>query len=453
MILTFIRRLCDPQVLYKYGTIMRTFFLRLPVSLIARKFSCQHKMLDRSYVAMPSLKRYGSEQFEKSFGYCSILDPANELDRKAKIVDMRSDTVTQPTPEMREAMAHAIVGDDVYLEDPTVRLLESTAADMLGKESALFVPSGTMGNLISVMIHCQDRGSEVLLGDKSHIFMYEQGGISQFGGVHARTLNNLRGGTFLVDEMVSKIRTADDIHYPRTRLLCLENTHNMCGGKVLPLAFLTKVTKRAKENGVPAIHMDGARLFNAAVALNVPITKLLENIDSASVCLSKGLCAPAGSLIVGSDKFIAEARRLRKALGGGMRQAGILAAAGLISLEKMTARLEEDHSRAQRLAEAIANYKSPFFRVDVQGVHTNIILIDLQTDRLPPSKFCKRLVSATEQEVKELGETIYVRMFPFGHNIARAVVHNNLKDVDIEMVMSKLQYVADELQETEFVYH
>lgn len=243
-------------------------------------------ILKRSYITTNLRNRYGKEQFEKSFAYCSSVDGGN-VDSTIKIVDLRSDTVTQPTPEMRHAMANAIVGDDVYLEDPTVKELESTAAEMLGKENALLVPSGTMGNLISVMIHCQEKGSEVLLGDRSHIFLYEQGGISQFGGIHARTIPNLKSGTFLLQDLATKIRS-DDIHYPRTKVLCLENTHNACGGKVLPLNFLEKVLKIAKNSGIPAVHMDGARLFNAAIALKVPARRLLENVDSTSVCLSKG---------------------------------------------------------------------------------------------------------------------------------------------------------------------
>ncbi|OQV25975.1 putative low-specificity L-threonine aldolase 2 [Hypsibius exemplaris] len=398
----------------------------------------------RTYVSRTQMKKYGGEQFEKSFGYCSVVEADNK-DPNTRVVDMRSDTVSMPTDEMRQAMAEAVVGDDVYLEDPTVTALEIKAAEMFGKESALFVPSGTMGNLISVMIHCQERGSEAIVGDKCHIFKYEQGGISQFGGIHVKVIPNLKDGTFLLDDVMTSIRT-DDIHYPRTKVLCLENTHNICGGKVLPLAYIDKITQFARKHGIPSVHMDGARIFNAAAALNVPVSRILENVDSVSCCLSKGLCAPVGSIIAGTDRFVSEARRLRKALGGGMRQVGHLAAAGLISLEKMVLRLVEDHRRAQHLAQSIAALKSPFFTVDLPGTHSNIVMIDLQTDRVPPEVFCKRLVSVTDAEKTHLGQSVLVRLFPFGNHVARAVICNNLTDEDIDLAIGKLQYFAQELQ-------
>jgi threonine aldolase len=191
--------------------------------------------------------------------------------------------------------------------------------------------------------------------------------------------------------------------------------------------------------------MDGARIFNAAVALKVPVSRLLRDVDTVSSCLSKGLCAPVGSVIAGTDQFISEARRLRKALGGGMRQVGHIAAAGLVALEKMVNRLEDDHRRAQHLARSIAALKSPFFTVDVAGTHTNIVMVDLQTDRVPPAKFCQRLVAVTEAEKLDLGQTVLVRMFPFGTSVARAVISNNLNDEDVELVITKLRYFAHEL--------
>ena len=209
-----------------------------------------------------------------------------------------------------------------------------------------------------------------------------------------------------------------------------------------------QITSFARDSGIPAVHMDGARIFNAAVALNAPVSRLLQNVDSVSACLSKGLCSPVGSVIAGTDQFIAEARRLRKALGGGWRQVGHLAAAGLISLNHMVGRLAEDHRRAQHLARSIAAVKSPFFRVDMAGIHTNIVLIDLHTDRVTPEVFCKRLATVTPAEKAELGHrSVLVRLFPFGNHVARAVICNNLTDEDIDLAVTKLQYYAYELQQ------
>lgn len=265
-------------------------------------------------------------------------------------VDLRSDTVTKPTPEMREAMAEADVGDDVYMDDPTVNKLQEKAADMLGKEDSLFVPSGTMGNLLALLVHCQ-RGDEVIVGDQSHIYINEAGGMSALGGIHPRPIANQRDGTLLLDDIRASIQT-EDVHHTITRLVCLENTQNVCGGVPLTVEYTREVGRIAKENGL-LLHIDGARIFNAAAALDVDVKELVQPADSVMFCLSKGLVAPVGSMLAGSKKFIARARHLRKMLGGGMRQAGVLAAAGLISLEKMTGRLKQDHVRAKSLYEGL----------------------------------------------------------------------------------------------------
>lgn len=234
-------------------------------------------------------------------------------------IDLRSDTVTKPTPEMREAMAEAEVGDDVYMDDPTVNQLQEKAAEMLGKEEALFVPSGTMGNLIALMAHCQ-RGDEVILGDKSHIYMNEAGGMAALGGIQPHPVPNQKDGTLALDDIRAAIQS-EDVHHAITRLICLENTQNVCGGVPLSVEYTNEVGKIAKENHL-ALHIDGARIFNAATALGVDVKELVKPADSAMFCLSKGLVAPIGSVLVGSRKFIARARHLRKMLGGGCAKRG-----------------------------------------------------------------------------------------------------------------------------------
>lgn len=265
-------------------------------------------------------------------------------------VDLRSDTVTKPTPEMREAMAEAEVGDDVYGDDPTVNRLQVKAAEMLGKEAALFVPSGTMGNLLALLVHCS-RGEEVICGDKSHIYVNEAGGMAALGGIYPHPVPNQMDGTLRLEDIRASIQP-DDSHRTITRLVCIENTQNMCGGVALSAEYTKQVGQLAKENGLK-FHIDGARIFNAAAALDVDVKELVAPADSIMFCLSKGLVAPVGSMLVGSKEFIAKAHRLRKMLGGGMRQVGVMAAAGLVSLEKMTGRLKQDHARAKNLYEGL----------------------------------------------------------------------------------------------------
>ncbi|MGZ3598717.1 MAG: low-specificity L-threonine aldolase [Ktedonobacterales bacterium] len=283
-------------------------------------------------------------------------------------VDLRSDTVTHPTPAMREAMYRAEVGDDVYGEDPTVNRLEALAAEKVGKDAAVFVPSGTMGNAIAILTHCR-RGDEILMGDRSHTYLYEVGGASRLNGSPVRPIPNLPDGT-LDQARLARSFLGDDVHEARTGLLCVENTHNMCGGRVLSPATLAVIVAPAHSRGLP-IHMDGARLFNAAVALGLPAAALTAEIDSVQFCLSKGLSAPVGSILAGSHDVIAEARRIRKLLGGGMRQAGIIAAAGIVALTEMIDRLVEDHANARKLAEGLANI--PGIAVEPETVETNIL--------------------------------------------------------------------------------
>lgn len=289
-----------------------------------------------------------------------------------KYIDLRSDTVTQPTPEMREAMAEAEVGDDVYRDDPTLNQLEQLAAEMLGKEAALFVPSGTMANLLALLVHCQ-RGDEVIIGNQSHIYLNEVAGMSALGGIQPCAVQNQKDGTLSLDDIRASIRS-EDVHHAITRLVCLENTQNICGGVPLTAEYTRAVADLAHENHL-SLHVDGARIFNAATALHVDVRQLVEPADSVMFCLSKGLSSPIGSMLLGTNKFIARARHLRKMLGGGMRQVGIIAAAGIISLEKMTKRLGEDHARAKELADGLRQI--PGLVVDTGSPSTNMVYMNL----------------------------------------------------------------------------
>jgi threonine aldolase len=337
-----------------------------------------------------------------------------------KIIDLRSDTVTKPTPEMREAMAKAEVGDDVYGEDPSINLLQENAAKMLGKEAGLFVPSGTMGNLISVLSHC-GRGDEVILGNKAHIFLYEAGGISALGGVHSRQLPNQDDGCLLLEDIEAGIRHGDP-HEPITRLIALENTHNRCGGSALPLDYTQKVGEFAKERGL-ALHLDGARVFNAAAALSSTAKDIAEPFDSVTFCLSKGLSAPVGSVICGSREFIAKAHRLRKQLGGGMRQAGILAAAGIVALDTMADRLDEDHARARKLAEGLASVSG--LVLDEGSPHTNMIFMNL----------AKHIEYSAEKVAALMEKAHGIRIGVTGTRRFRLVLHYWITDEDVKRVV------------------
>jgi len=292
-------------------------------------------------------------------------------------IDLRSDTVTKPTPEMREAMAEAEVGDDVYRDDPTVNRLEELAAKMLDKEAAIFVPSGTMGNLLALLVHCQ-RGDEALVGDKSHIYINEAGGMAALGGIQPCPVRNQKDGTLALDDIRASIRT-EDVHHPITRLICLENTQNACGGIPLTAEYTYQVGELARQHNL-SLHIDGARIFNAAAAQNVDVKDLVGPADSVMFCLSKGLSSPIGSMLVGTKKFIARARHLRKMLGGGMRQVGVVAAAGIISLERMTKRLADDHIRAKQLADGLRKVRG--IVLDDGTPYTNMVYFNL-ADHVP----------------------------------------------------------------------
>jgi threonine aldolase len=288
------------------------------------------------------------------------------------IIDLRSDTVTRPTPAMRESMASAEVGDDVYGEDPTVNRLEASAAAIFGREAAIFVPTGTMGNQIAVRLHTE-HGQEVICEARSHVLDWEMAMLAAFSGCQARTVAAERG--ILTWEHIRPAIGAKIYYRAQTGLICLENTHNMAGGTVTPLAVMQEIWNGARETGLP-VHLDGARVFNAATALGIGVAELTSGFDTVNFCLSKGLGAPVGSILVGTRKHIERARIFRKALGGGMRQAGILAAAGLIALEQMPARLGDDHANARLLADAVA--KSPQVEIDLPAVQSNIVIFQLK---------------------------------------------------------------------------
>lgn len=288
-----------------------------------------------------------------------------------EIIDFRSDTITIPTEEMRRAMYEAEVGDDIYREDKTVIQLEEYAAEKVGKEAAIFVTSGTMGNQLALLAHCK-RGQEIIVEEDTHIYNAEVGATSFVAGLQAKTIKGDRG-IMAISDIEAAIRSKD-IHLPETGLICIENTHNMAGGVVTPLEHLRKIYQLGENNFIP-IHMDGARIFNAAIYLDCDVKKITQYCDSVMFCLSKGLCAPIGSILAGEKNFIERARRFRKMLGGGMRQAGVIAAPGLIALKYMVDRLVQDHENARKLVEGLVNIRG--LKVD-KGIQTNIIMVDVK---------------------------------------------------------------------------
>lgn len=363
---------------------------------------------------------------------------------KPRVVDLRSDTLTKPTPEMRQAMKDAEVGDDVFKEDPTVNELERVVAELLGKEAALFVPTGTMGNLAAVMAHCDRRGEEILVGDASHLFLNEQGGVAQVAAVQSWAVPTQRDGRLLIEDLEFRVRHRD-FHCPRTSLVCLENTHNVCGGTVLPLDYLEKAGQFAKAHKIP-LHMDGARIMNAATYLGVPARDILASCDTVMMCISKGLACPIGSLVAGPKDFIDKVARVRKCLGGGMRQSGIVAAAGLVSLKTIVPRLHEDHENTQRLARGVSLKGNPYISMDLETVQTNMAVYDFHdTSRLSPVTFCERLNKVTAREYEDLQQAVTVKMIPISMTKARAVLHNDVSADDVDAAIAKIRYVVDEL--------
>ncbi len=342
-----------------------------------------------------------------------------------KIIDLRSDTVTLPTEKMLEEMVRAPLGDDVYGDDETVNRLEATAAAIIGKEAALFVPSGTMGNLIAVMAHTTP-GQEIILEESSHIYLYEVAGIARLAGVQARPLKG-DNGALEVEDVQEAIRV-ENIHFPETGLICQENTHNMSGGAVIPLDKMEAIYWLAKEEKIP-LHLDGARIFNAAEALGVNVRDIAKYVDSVMFCLSKGLCAPVGSMLAGDVEFIKKARRLRKMLGGGMRQAGVIAAAGIVALEEQTKRLKEDHDNARFLAEQLNGIEG--LEVDLSTVHTNIINVDFYNTGIS--------IPHMVNQLKDRGILVNGR----NSRVIRFVTHNGVSREDILEAVKIIKQICE----------
>jgi threonine aldolase len=337
---------------------------------------------------------------------------------------------------MREAMYRAEVGDDVYGEDPTINRLQELAAARMGKEAALFVPSGTMGNAAAMLTHA-GRGRAVIVGDESHVYHYEVGGASTLGGSPMWVVSTHPDGMLDLDEVRAGIADESDEHVAATALLCIENTHNRCGGTVLSVEQVERLAELAHAHGI-AIHMDGARIFNAAVALGIPVSDLARPLDSVMFCLSKGLSAPVGSMLVGSKEFIRRAHRTRKLLGGGMRQAGIVAAAGIVALEQMVERLAEDHEHCKQLAQGLADY--PQIDIDVERVVTNIVIFTLRNGQQQ-----KATEAETMQFLHKAGE-YGVLMGSMGGGKIRAVTHYGIEAHHITEALAGIRRALIEMQ-------
>ena len=348
------------------------------------------------------------------------------------MIDLRSDTITRPTLEMRNAMFIAEVGDDVYEEDKTIKRLEERVSNLFHKESALFFPSGTMSNLTAILAWCSNkRGTEIIVGDKSHIFLYEQSGASQFGGVSYRPVINLPDGTMDIFTILECIREKD-IHEPSTELICIENTHNVCGGKILLESFLSNLQKISREKNIP-IHLDGARIWNALTKNKMEPAEMAKYVDSLTVCLSKGLGAPVGSLLIGTKHFIEKARRIRKALGGGMRQIGILGAAGLKALDDFEEGiLAIDNVRCQRIAETFRNYER-WFQIE-DNIDTNILFIKI-----------KNIENHKIEMIATMFREKNILVSVWSSTLLRMVFHRDLTENDIREIEKAIHTISYDL--------
>jgi threonine aldolase len=346
---------------------------------------------------------------------------SSEALHRAQVVDLRSDTVTKPSPAMRRAMMEAEVGDDVYGEDPTINKLEQRAAEIFGREASIFVPTGTMGNQIAVKLHTRP-GQEIVCEERAHVWNYEMAMIAHFSGCTPRPIAGENG---IITWGQVKRKIAPSTYYiAQTGLISLENTHNMAGGTVMPTEIVNEICEGAHQAGLP-VHMDGARVFNAAATLGQPVSEITRNVDSVMFCLSKGLGAPVGSMLVGSRDFIKQARIVRKSLGGGMRQAGILAAAGLIALEQGPKRLHEDHANAKFVAERLAKIRG--IQIDVATVQTNILVFDISGTGMTTSEFSQRLA---EKNVLANGINPEVMRFVTHLDVDRAACEHAIRVIE-----------------------
>jgi len=344
-------------------------------------------------------------------------------------IDLRSDTVTKPSAEMRQAMADAEVGDDVYGEDPSINKLQQKAADLLGKEAGLLMASGTMSNLVAALTHCK-RGDEIIMGDQAHMFWNESAGASALAGAQLRLVPNDPQGRIDLDDLKNAIRPKGNVHMPPTTLICLENTHNRCSGGVLTPDDTKRVADIAHDAGAK-VHLDGARLFNASVSLEVPPAALVQDVDDVSFCLSKALSCPVGSILCGSNEFIEGAHKWRKMVGGGMRQAGVLAAAGLVALDNMVERLADDHSNAKRLAEGLANIEG--ITVDPTSIQTNIVIFEVAES-----------AGNVNDVINELADEGVLVTYP-GQQSLRMVTHRHISASDIDEALTRVAKVMTKM--------
>lgn len=343
-----------------------------------------------------------------------------------KKIDLRSDTVTQPTPEMRQAMANAIVGDDMMQEDPTVNELERLSAQTAGKEAAIFVPSGVFGNQLAILTHC-NRGNEIIISSHAHVIEHEAGAAAIIAGINTRTINTQKQW-FSWTEIKDHIRTEKNMHYPKTGMIEIQNT--LSNGDIFPIEKMKEIYENAQKYKIP-IHLDGARIFNAATALKINVKEITKYADSIMFCLSKGLSAPIGSMLVGSKKFIEKARNNRKIMGGAMRQVGIIAAAGIIAIKKMTSRLETDHKNARKLAEELAKYNK-IFDINLHTVKTNMVFVKLKIK--PANNFL------------EILKKHQILTYPPEHGYYRFVTHKDINSEDIKYFANKLPEIIEKLK-------
>ncbi|XP_043250734.1 L-allo-threonine aldolase isoform X2 [Colletes gigas] len=379
-----------------------------------------------------------SVQFHNSNMYYEESSRSNLISNEnAVVVDLRSDTLTKPTKRMREAMFNAEVGDDVFEEDPTLKKLEEKAAEMVGMEAAIFVSSGTMGNLIAIMNHCEVRGCEAYCGDAAHCLLHEQCGASQIAGVSLRPLRNNSDGTFDLGELKSKLRK-DRHHEPISQLVLVENTLN---GKIVPQRWIEELVTFCNEHNLK-LHMDGARLWNASVGSEISAKEIVSGFDSVTFCLSKGLGAPVGSLLCGNKKFVTKARRTRKVLGGGMRQAGILGAAGLVALQDTIPILKDDHRRAFLLASSINKIHSTIFTVDLSTVQTNMVFVNVDSNVVSGGKFASRLREIRDDDKED---KIIVKCLPLSESFVRFVFSYEITDTQLTLAIRKISYIIKKL--------
>lgn len=354
---------------------------------------------------------------------------SNCIRSKSTWIDLRSDTLTKPSKGMLSTVLSAPVGDDVFSEDPTVNQLQQKAAEMFQKEDALWFPSGTMANVVAIMAHCHERASEIIVGKESHITLWEGGNVATIAGVHPRQIVEDKGGRLDLDDVRDVWRLDDDDHFAKTALVCIENSHNMMGGSVLDKTYVDNLGQLAKELGIQ-VHVDGARIFNAAVSLDIPVGDLCQSVDSVSVCLSKGLGAPMGSLLVGSKEFIRLARRARKRMGGGTRQVGVVAAMGMYALENnVGGRLAEDHERAQKIAKIL--YDHGFYQPQHGHVQTNIVYFGLpRSCTLSKEEFVRRL--------KEDHGVLVGHGYSKGGQLFRACTHLDVDGSDVDHAIESI---------------